>query len=86
MYQAYLAWAVAKQPICDEVASKSIRKPTRLRLGVLGATPLDEQMPHKCDDQANGSISTGQLRAFRYTLLYFRPINLVVFQGTHREN
>ena len=38
------------------------------------------------DDQANGAISIGQLSPFRYTGVHLRPINLVVFQGTHRDN
>ena len=38
------------------------------------------------NDQANGAISIGQLSTFRYTCLDLRPINLVVFQGSRREN
>src|SRR5690606_33068067 len=41
---------------------------------------------HQHDHNDSDSISTGQLNAFRYTRLHLRPINLVVFQGIHREN
>ena len=34
--------------------------------------------------QADGSISTGQLNTL--LCLHTQPINLVVFQGSHREN
>ena len=38
------------------------------------------------NDHDIGSISNGQLKAFRYTPVHLRPINLVVFQGAHRQN